>query len=73
MNNKNKGKIIGNSLNKGDMFWKYSNDIPKNRTKCYIQEVIDNDNIRVNDAPNFMGFSILTTTDRLCWTRNQIV
>ena len=55
------------------MFWKYSNDIPKNRTKCYIQEVIDNDNIRVNDAPNFMGFSILTTTDRLCWTRNQMV
>jgi hypothetical protein len=43
----------------GDRFWKYADQKPEDRTGCFVQEIIDDTHMRMNDRGDFLGFSIV--------------
>lgn len=45
------------SVKVGDKYWKYKEQRKENRTLCYISHIIDEDVVRVNDEPDYSGFS----------------
>lgn len=70
-----RNKKIEYSITKDDIFigkklYKYKNDIPKNRTECYVSNMDMFPIVRVNDKADFTGFSNIVDINSLCLNKN---
>jgi hypothetical protein len=55
----------------GKKLYKYKNDLPQNRTECYISDMDMFPMVRVNDNPDFLGFSNIVDINTLCLNKNN--